>query len=154
ASAPPMRHSTTLGFAELSPDGTQILTSGYGGGAQLWDSQTGAALGPEFRAAGPVQRACFGPDGRSVLIGSGNFNTRGGAVQVWNASTRQTVAGPIALRSAAVRVAFSPDGRLIAAADAQGAACVWESQTGRPTTHQLVHEHAILDLSFSPESRR
>jgi WD40 repeat protein len=57
-------------FISLSPDEKRILTSGNGGSAFVWDTETGAEL-LSYDVGGWVW-AAYSPDGKQVLVGTDN----------------------------------------------------------------------------------
>ncbi len=46
------------------------------GTAQLWNAQTGAALGAVLRHRGPVNRVVYHPDGKTILTASSDGTAR------------------------------------------------------------------------------
>jgi WD40 repeat protein len=132
--------------AELSPDGTRVLTAHGHGTARLWDAATGAPLTVPLRQpSGAWMRARFSPDGRRVLTASAPPATPPGPrdmteLRVWDAATGTMCGEPI--RPAGdnpgpdpqrflSRFAFSADGEQILTVLQDGTCQFWEANTGR-----------------------
>ena len=101
-----------LADADLSPDGTQIVTAGaqtcYC--ARLWNAQTGAPIGEPLTHRNTVSVARFNPAG--TLLVTGGFDR---TVQVWNAATAAPAAPPWTISSWPESVRFTANGQLLAA---------------------------------------
>jgi hypothetical protein len=79
------------GLAEFSPDGRQILISGYGRTVLICDAATGKIF-QRLEHHANVGRARFNRDGRRVITWLQNTQADvAGEGQVWNASTGQRV---------------------------------------------------------------
>lgn len=126
--------------AEFSPDGKLVVTSGGGGEARLFRSDTGALIGQLVHGA-PVAAASFSPDG-SLIVTAGTDNI----VRIWprgGAALHELEhAGPV------MSATFSLDGRLLATTSGDSTARIWEVATGR-LRHTLRHPHAVESASFS-----
>jgi eukaryotic-like serine/threonine-protein kinase len=83
ALTPPLPHTHTICHAEVSADGSSLLSASADGTARLW--RTGPAR-PRGEALRPVLRA-FGPDGRQAVL-----RTAGERYQLWDLRERRCVA--------------------------------------------------------------
>ena len=73
----------------------------------------------------------FGPDGKSILIGTGS-DGRSGAACLWDVATRAKLVGPLTHQDAVLAVAFNPDGKTVLTGSQDGTAQLWERDTNRP----------------------
>src|SRR5882757_9507637 len=63
-------HAVVLSVA-ISPDGKRIVGSSDDGDIQVWDMETGEALGPPFRGhTARIWSIAISPDGKYILSGS------------------------------------------------------------------------------------
>jgi eukaryotic-like serine/threonine-protein kinase len=92
----PLRHRLHVNRVLFSPDGRFVLTGsgalsdvslaastaasvGYDGEARLWDAASGELAAPPFRCENAVERVCFSPNGRRILVA--DF---AGTARIWN----------------------------------------------------------------------
>jgi WD40 repeat protein len=108
------RQGMEIVSVDVSPDGkTAVSATGYykrkndAGRITFWNVETGKVL---FQLAGPkdAKTVEFSPDGRQILVGSGNSQT---PLLIWDVNTRQRTTGPAGFRGR-----FLPDGRTVALA--------------------------------------
>lgn len=142
-----------------SPDGTWFV-SFHSGDLQLHFWQTGKVIGrydpvPEGEAywSSAANNLAFSPDGKRLLITA----QRGQAV-VWDTSDLTAPRWLATLgdnhNAAFVDVALSPDGSLVAVAESNRGAWLWEANTGKPVTwldYRLGPP--VNDLAFTPDGQ-
>ncbi|MCZ7639312.1 MAG: protein kinase [Verrucomicrobia bacterium] len=144
---PPLQHSNRVTFAQFSPDGRRVVTSGADAAAWIWDADTGARLAGPLTHAGEINTAAFSPDGARVVTAAMDRTAR-----IWEATTGQPLAPPLEHDGAVLVVAFSPDGRCLATGSGQGAIGLWEAQTGRSLAVLSRGGRMISGLQFSPDN--
>jgi eukaryotic-like serine/threonine-protein kinase len=140
-------HFRTMLF---SPDGKIVLTAGGPGSgfgpARLWDTATGAAIGPEMRTTISFA-AAFSRDGKTVTIAT--FL----GLEVWDAASGRFIGSTVkdvrALRSAA----FSADGQRILIGGDEPSARLWDATTGRQLGPPLPHRAIVQAAALSPDGR-
>ncbi|KIK41248.1 hypothetical protein CY34DRAFT_219187 [Suillus luteus UH-Slu-Lm8-n1] len=142
-----------FGVAHL-PCGQRIITCSLDGSLRLWDLESSAQIGEEWRdewdEAGIVTMA-LSPNGKTLTSGSND-----GTMRLWDVEI-----GKVALRwkghSECVRsVCWSPDGERVVSGSQDGTARVWDVKNGEPvqgldpikTGH--THVHAV---SYSPGAK-
>ncbi|MEV4000785.1 NB-ARC domain-containing protein [Actinomadura sp. NPDC049753] len=133
--------------AAFSQDGTRILTSGAGGLAQIWDTNTGQCLArAEDHDKDPVTAIAFTPDGSRFLTGGLKD-----PAQVWDSSTGRVIT--ILTHLLWVHsVEFSPDGTRILTCDGITAQ-IRDAQAGREIVI-LRHTDQVTASTFSPDGTR
>jgi WD40 repeat protein/serine/threonine protein kinase len=141
-------HRKDVYWAEFSGDGRRVVTAGRDGTAQVWDTRTGAAVGPPL-VLGRAYVSCakFSADGERIVTGHSDAK-----VCVWETATGRRVVA-VSHRLWVHRVAFSPDGRTFASAGDDNSAQVWDAESGLPVGKALQHGAAICDVEFSPDGR-
>ena len=130
-----------------SPDGTLIAVAGPGG-IELYKGSTGRAY-TSFPIGIPNARACFSPDGQTLLVGG---NGAGGLVQLWNV-TSGTLTGTISTGlTSVIALAYSPDGKTIAlggSTASSGALQLWSVATNKQIATFPTTASAIYTVAFS-----
>jgi WD40 repeat protein len=143
---------TALAFG---PDGTEVASSGYHE-INLWKTVDGAL---DRRLRGLAERVydiAYSPDGKWLATASGDPG-QFGSVQLWIAEPDgggKPVRDLFESTDCVFAVAFSSDSKLVAAAWADRAIRVWETESGKELA--LIEDHAdwIFDLAFSPGGKR
>jgi WD40 repeat protein len=117
--------------------------------ARVWDTRTGALVGP-LPSKGVVIASTFSGDGKRALIAG-----TGDEPRVWDIATR-TILGTGPTSTGLVEMAaFSPDGSLVVTSDTNGNGAIWEAQTGRVRTSAVgyvsaaVFDHASKRIAIS-----
>src|SRR5215468_2104803 len=120
-----------LQLAAISPDGKWMATGG-GGGAFLWDFQTGTMVRRLEAHQAAVTSLCFSPSG--VLLTAG----RDTLIRAWDVESGTELRSFTGHIGAIYNLSFAPDGQSFASVG-DNTARVWSFKTG-----QLLH-------TFSPE---
>jgi WD40 repeat protein len=147
-------HAISLGTAKggsfatavaFSPDGRRVASGRIDGAVQVWDTETGAQIGPTL--TGHTQKVtgiAFSADGRQLASTSLD-----GTLRLWSATVGQPMSGPDPIL---VQVAFSPDGRLVAASGANFVQ-QWEVGSGRPLPPLEPGDVAISAVRYLPDDK-
>ncbi len=134
---------------QFSPDGKQLLSSGYDHVARLWSVESGREL---FQW--PVDRephsASFNPLGGSILTRQTD------RISIWNPQTGKEIchlAVPGVLNSVFESAHFSPDGKLVVTASGDKTARTWNAQTGEPVQVFTGHAGYVKQARFSEDGK-
>ncbi|MBA4066386.1 MAG: hypothetical protein C0501_22265 [Isosphaera sp.] len=121
---------------------------------------------PAFGGFGPgderdVYAVAVGPDGTRVAVGR-----RDGTVRVWDVTPARDpndrpgdrwhgkpVGRPARHDGPVVAVAFAPDGKTVLTAGGDGAARVWETETGNLIGEPARHRAAVVAAAFAPDGK-
>ena len=98
---------------------------------------------------GPVQSACFSPDGARVVTASYDRTAR-----LWDAATGQELAALHGHEGRVESASFSPDGARIVTASWDCTARMWNAATGQELAALRGHEDRVWSARFSPDGAR
>jgi WD40 repeat protein/DNA-binding SARP family transcriptional activator len=101
----------------FSPDGTLIATGDWGGGAQLWSTETWKPIRRPLEGhKGRILTLDFSHDGRTLASAGED-----GSLMLWDVDTRTPVGSPLTVDANAwVSAAFTPDGSHLFAVSDRG----------------------------------
>lgn len=150
----PLPHDRAVLHAAFSPDGARLATASFDGTARVFDAHSGALIAGPLVHVGPVNEIAFTPDNTRLATAM-----EGGRVRIWEINGarelhRFRLDGPVRM------VRFSPDNAMLAAAiyaeHEKGIwrVEVWNTTSGRPVTHPLLHQNRIFSIEFSPDSKQ
>lgn len=109
----------SLSKVAYSPDGRHIATCG-GGGAFLWDVETGKRIRAFKGHTETVSSVAFSPDGTRLLTGSFDKTAK-----LWDVATGECIRTLTGDTSLVLSVAFSPDGMRVVTGSWDGTAMLW-----------------------------
>jgi WD40 repeat protein len=132
----------------FSPNGSQIVTSSRDGLLAVWDTDTGAQLHAETGTPGAWRSVTVSPDGQTLAVSGGQSPVLWD-LRSWQSHTLQAEHVP-----AAVSAAFAPDGKTVAVGMANGAADLWDTQTGQLARTVQAHEARVRYTAFSPDGNQ
>ncbi len=130
---------------EFGADERHLLVGTAEGWAEVWDAQSGEALGRRMVHGEAIRRVAFRPDGRVVATGSGTHRVR-----LWDAVGGKPIGEPLVHHERLEALAFSPDGALLATVTTT--VRLWNATSGEsvPFSADLL---AVASLSFAPSGK-
>ena len=145
-------HTDRVRSVALSPDGTQLVTTGFDRRILLWDAGTGEYQGelpsPHERS---IIQVAYSPDGKKLAtIDAGNM------VVIWDMVRRTTLHAPIVLPGETVLIglAFSPDGRYLATGDFLATITILDANSGELIcSRENAHDGWALTLAYAPDGK-
>ncbi len=125
--------SGVVNTANISPDGSKVITAERRGIVGVWDAGTGKQLMLLRGHEDQIHDARFSPDGSLIASAA-----RDGTARTWDAATGgQLVAHKQRGGFAVDNVSFSPDGRWVLSGG-NGWAEIWDARTGKLLTSVFV----------------
>jgi serine/threonine protein kinase/WD40 repeat protein len=143
---------TGVGDPAFSADGTMIAIARGGGGADVWDVDTGASITPVDGLQSPDAfdfTLAFSPDGRMLAVGGGHHVVRLVDVRTGKLLRELDLGG-----TGAFSLEFSPDGRTLAVSGWESGASLWDVATGSQYGPTLTAGSRRTSLDLSPDGRR
>jgi WD40 repeat protein/tRNA A-37 threonylcarbamoyl transferase component Bud32 len=139
----------------ISADGKMFATAGQFG-MQLWDLETGEALGVMGDGGAAAGDVAFSPTEPLVAsIRDGWQRGGGGDWEIWDVTRRSRIVGRELAEGYILgwAIAFSSDGRLLATSGIDPLVHIWDARTGK-SVRELEQNvgNAVWSLDFSPDS--
>jgi WD40 repeat protein len=151
---------TALTGGGWSPDGSQIVTSGYS--IQVWDAKTGKQISKFIPTTDLFIFARWSPDGKRVASCAPSE-----VLQIWDAATGAAIIGGYVHKTADMVFGasegvdwcfgpeWSPDGNHILTTNFFGStSTIWDARTGNKITVLNVHSGALSLPTWSPNGKR
>jgi WD40 repeat protein len=145
----------SLLFAMFDPTGKYLVREGPGFTVQVYDAQTGKALGVVGRHDNQIWGMTFSPDGSRLATASND-----GSVRVWAWDPQHLAPNPkyqvmftVRVDGYGNRVAFSPDGRHLATGGEGYVVNIWDARTGEWRQALVGHTGDVFAIAFSRDGR-
>jgi WD40 repeat protein len=140
----------------LSPDGTNVASTGVDQRIVLWDVATAKPL-REFKRIKMPRSLAFSPDGKLLASGNAGGKTPEQTLTLWDVASGEIEANFEGHETEVFSVAFSPDGKLLAsgASDmAEGGSetfKVWDVATRKSVLQ--ARASSVSAVAFSPDGK-
>lgn len=145
-------HTASVLSADISADGTIVVSASQDATVRLWDASTGNQIGSRMTAhQADVQAVRLSPDGQWIASSASDSQ-----VIITSVATQAPIYVMKGHTVPAIRaLAFSPDSRLLYSGDDKGEIIVWDVQTGVEVQriYDPVNGHtvSIRALDVSPD---
>ena len=134
----------------IAPDGNRLVTGGWGGEAEVWDTQSGKKLVTIPTGADYVFALAFSPDGKQIAAGT---NDRPNYLKIWDARTGAPVRELPGHEDAVLSVVYSRDGKRLLTSSYDNTARLWNLESGQSKIFR-GHEWWVWSAAFSPDEKR
>jgi len=141
-----------FGVAYL-PGGQHIITCSGDGSLRLWDLESSAQIGDEWRDEGDgagILTMALSPNSKTLASGSND-----GTVRVWDIETRKVIAKWEVHTEGVWMVCWSPDGERVASGSDDGTVWVWDVKNREPVESLNPIKtgfDSVYAVSYSPKA--
>ncbi|KAG1890691.1 WD40-repeat-containing domain protein [Suillus fuscotomentosus] len=144
-------HARQVNSAVHLPDGRHIITCSSDGSLRLWDLESGAQIGEDWRDEDNVvfRSMSLSPNGKTIA--SGDYD---GKVRLWDVETRKVIARWTGHAHTVQSLCWSADDKRMASGSWDGTARVWDVKKGK-TVLKIETSHARVNtVMYSPDSSK
>ncbi|KAG2144604.1 WD40-repeat-containing domain protein [Suillus clintonianus] len=147
-------HTDWVGGAVHLPGGQHIITCSWDGSLRLWDLESGAQVGDDWRDEGydaGVRTIALSPNGKEVASGSWDGNVR-----LWDVARGKVIAKWTGHIGGIVSVCWSANGeRVLSGSELYGTACLWDAKTGKTVVGPIETGHEYMHaVMCSPDASK
>jgi WD40 repeat protein len=134
-------------------DERHIVTGSSDGSLQLWDLESGAQIGGEWRDEyNIVWSMALSPNGKTIANGGGseraNYNVR-----LWDIETRKVISKWTGHTDVVCALCWSADGERVMSGSHDGTARVWNVNTGKTILAIKTRHELVLAVMYSGDTR-
>jgi len=133
------------------PDGPHIITCSIDGSLRLWERESGAQIGNDWRDDEDeegVFTIALSPNGETVASGSIH-----GMVKLWNIETRKVIARWTGHTDGVWSVCWSGDGGRVVSGSYDRTARMWDVESGETVLGPITTGQEQIDaMAFSPDT--
>ncbi|KAG2123059.1 WD40-repeat-containing domain protein [Suillus clintonianus] len=132
------------------PSERRMITCSIDGSLRLWDLQSGAQIGEDWRDQNneKVWAMSLSPNNKTVASGSG------GKVKLWNIETKSVIA-KLTGHSVTVRaLCWSANGKQLASGSWDGMARVWDVESGETVLRIYTGHNWVWAVIYSPDNEK
>ncbi|KAG1799294.1 WD40-repeat-containing domain protein [Suillus plorans] len=144
-------HARQVNSAVHLPDGRHIITCSSDGSLRLWDLESGAQIGEDWRDEDNVvfRSMALSPNGKTIA--SGDYD---GKVRLWDVETRKVIARWTGHAHTVQSLCWSADDKQVASGSWDGTARIWDVRKGK-TVLKIETSHARVNaVMYSPDSSK
>ncbi|KAG2335752.1 WD40 repeat-like protein [Suillus weaverae] len=118
------------GVVHLHGGRRQIITCSLDGSLRLWDLESGAQIGEDWRDEDDsgMWSMALSSNGKTVASGSGGMDNK---VRLWDVETRKVIAKWVGHSNVVCTLSWSPDGDRVLSGSWDGTARVWDVKSGK-----------------------
>lgn len=135
----------------------RLFSGADAGTIELWDPESGAAVGPALTGhEGEVLALVFSSDGSILVSGARVSSATDKAMRFWDVARgeggREQGESLLMGVGGVARVAFNPDDSILATAGEDGAIRLWDTKTRLPIGQAMIgHEGYVSDVLLGPD---
>lgn len=140
-------HEHLVTAVTFTPDGTTVISAGFGGSVHLHEAATGRHLTSLEGHSAAIRCLALTPNGR-LLATAGKDKV----IRFWNLATQQADVILAGHEEQVMALAFSPDGQTLASSSSDNTVRLWDYKSGR-CLQEFPEPMAAWGLAFSPDGR-
>jgi len=124
------------------------MTCSYDGSLRVWNSESGAQIGDDWRdGESAVIALALSPDGKKVASGSGD-----GAVRLWDMETSKVITKWTGHVGSVKSLCWNRDGERVVSGSFDGTARVWDVKSGEVILGPLHTGYDVDAVVYSPDN--
>ncbi|KIK32161.1 hypothetical protein CY34DRAFT_102140, partial [Suillus luteus UH-Slu-Lm8-n1] len=129
------------------PGGRRIVTCSLDGSLRLWDLESGAQIGEDWRDDETgVYSTALSPNGKRVVSGCWD-----GKVKLWDVDTGKVIQKWTGHTDSVTSVCWNADGDRVVSGSWDGTARVWNAKTGETILEIKTRHETVLAVKYSPD---
>lgn len=146
-------HTNFVYGVAFHPDNERVASVSWDGTIRLWEATTGRQIWSQKLPEAYGISVNFHPDGKSLAATSRSLNGNGRFQLLAVESGDELQSWSLPLRWPDTRVIFNPTGEFMAVGTPDKGVRIWNPQTRTEAMNLMTTNHAVLDVSFSPDNR-
>jgi WD40 repeat protein len=134
------------------PSGGHVITGSLDSSLRLWDLESGAQIGEEWRDENNrVWSMALSPNGKTIATGSGGSDY---SVMLWDVGTKKVTSKWTGHTSVVCALCWSADGERVVSGSWNGTARVWDVNTGKTILRIKTGHKWARAVMYSPGSSK
>ncbi len=144
-------HTGTVRSVAFTPDGDGLVSDSDDGTVRVWRIE---AQGPRTftEHASATTGVAFDPDGRRLIVASGQYDGKPGEIKTWDMATGRPLFAVKAHKTGPISVACSPDGKLLASGGQDKQVILWNAE-GQEIAALPIEADLTSHVCFSPNGK-
>jgi WD40 repeat protein len=135
------------------PGGRRIITCSWVGSLRLWDLESSAQIGEDWRDNGAKESAAYSialsPNGKTIVSGS-----KDGKVRLWDVETGKAIQKWTGHTDFVLSVCWSMDGNRIGSRSYDGTARVWGVKSGETILEIKTGHKSVYAVIYLPDNKQ
>ncbi|KAG2032339.1 WD40-repeat-containing domain protein [Suillus americanus] len=147
-----IRHTGWVNSVVHLPDGRYIITSLSDGSLRLWDLESGAQIGEDWRDENSnvgLRSMALSPNGKTIASGGEDGNVR-----LWDVEKRKVIAEWTGHTHVVQALCWSANGDRVASGSRDGTARVWDVDSGKTVLRIKTRHLWVYAVVYSPDSSK
>lgn len=136
-------------FADYSPDGKYIVTTGSDNNIILWNTQAGTIYRTLAGLKKRTNAAAFTQDGKTLITAGEDY-----LITIWNPNTIEVVATLRGHKWAVKTIDISPDNKLLASGGEDRYILIWDIANRLLLRKLTGHKKAVNSIMFSHDGKK
>ncbi|KIK31821.1 hypothetical protein CY34DRAFT_102706, partial [Suillus luteus UH-Slu-Lm8-n1] len=135
------------------PGGRRIVTCSSDGSLRLWDLESGAQIGEDWKdereKRSAVNSIALSPNGKTVVTGSSDRK-----VKLWDVKTGKVIQRWTGHTEGVSSVCWSAGGNRIVSGSWDGTARIWNAKTGETILEIKTGHETVYTVKYSPDNKQ
>jgi WD40 repeat protein len=129
----------------ISPNGSNLVSTGEDAGINIWNWETGEFLFSFFEHSNNILSMVISPDSRVMVTGGLD------GIRVWNLTPQRPVFVLDGIGNPTYTLAMHPNGYIVASGHQNGVVRFWNLRTTQELSEYILHDDLVSGLAFTPD---